>query len=406
MTNRKSKKNIILMIALAVSLVSLAGILAVLHFGSVREAPSQENTEAAEAEPKAEDADADEPSDILFFASDYQIRPEWDAPSETLAAILQKVKEDGKTPTNAVYCGDYTNDDRLHDYQLSPEDNISEIRGITTEIFGNISHDDMIFVQGNHDKLTESISETGLHEYDGYLVYVLNTEYDFPWKQGRSTEFKSRVIAASEEMRDCFDELIKKGEKRPVFIAGHVPLHFTARTSSMHDTGDNMYAEYIFDAVNEAAGTLDIVYLFGHNHTKGWDCYMGGGSVFKTAGDTVLIPDAGNRTVNTDTYSEEILNFTYMNAGYVGHYLNCGADEVNNGTSDQYHAADETLTGTICEIYQDEMVITRYSKEGVHRLSGAGEGDPYKGGIDAGLIGSQHYSSEKTSPAHINRKRS
>lgn len=343
------------------------------------------------------------PHETLVFASDYQYQGGWDEPSATLTALLEQVKSAGAVPTNIIYCGDYTNDEVLQNYQLSPDDSIQEIRDIAAEECSTVSQDNMIFVQGNHDKLTEAVSDTGLHEYDNYLVYVLNTQYSFPWKQGKDPAAKERVISASEEMKACFDDLIARGETRPVIIAGHVPLHFTARTSSKHSTGDNMYASYIFDAVNEAGESLDILYLFGHNHSKGWDCYLGGSSVFRQAGEEILVPSAGNNTSSTDDFTVNKLNFTYMNAGYTGYYMNCGPAELNKGRRGDYTAADETLTVTTCEIRPDELVITRFSAEGQHPLSWDGEGDPYKGGIDAGLIGSEFYSTRKDSPAHIQR---
>ena len=52
-----------------------------------------------------------------------------------------------------------------------------------------------------------------------------------------------------------------------------VPLHFTGRTSSLYD-----------------------------------------------AGDTILIPDHSKKSGGvTDYYTEETLNFTYLNAGYIGY---------------------------------------------------------------------------------------
>lgn len=359
------------------------------------------------AEQPAEPAAAEEPqgpSDVLFFFSDYQEEPGWPAPSENLAEILRSAGADGKTITNAICCGDYTNDRKLHDYQLSPDASVEEIRSVVAEECASVPQDDMLFVQGNHDRMSDTLNETGLYEYDGYLVYVLDTQYDFPWKQGRDTAFKEYVKSAAEDMKACFDGLIEKGETRPVFIAGHVPLQFTARTSSRHTTGDNMYASYIFDVVNEAGKTLDIVYLFGHDHSKGWDCYLGGACVFRQPGDGILIPDAGDNSVSTDSYTEETLSFTYMNAGYVGYYMNCGTEELDAGTAGDYHAADETLTGTVCEIMPDELVITRYSADGRHTLGAAGEADPYRGGVDEGLIDPTHYSREISGPAHIKRK--
>lgn len=335
----------------------------------------------------------------ILFASDYQAQRGFDEPRETLAKLLKSVSADGIEADAAVFCGDYTNDRVLHDYQLSPEDSIAEIRSTIRENAPYVRADKMLFVQGNHDKMTESISTTGLHEYKNYLVYVLNTEEDYPWKQGKVPGCYDKVKAASEEMQKCFAELIEKGESRPVFIAGHVPLHYTARTSSKHSTGDNLYSSLIFDAVNEAAESLDIIYMYGHNHSKGWDCYMGGASVFKPKGETLLLPVFKEDAANTDTYEEKKLNFTYMNAGYTGYYINC--DPAQDRA--EFKAADEALTCTVCDIYNDRIEIRRYDEKGMHLLGADGEANPYKGGIDSGLIDGKYYSKKNDSPAVIKR---
>ena len=340
----------------------------------------------------------------VFFASDYQAEPGMQTPADSLAQILDAADKDDRDPDTVVMCGDYTNDRQLHDYQLSPEDSISEIRYLAGAEYPYLDDEDMLFVQGNHDALTESISASGLHEFDDYLIYVLNTENDFPWKQGKVPGSEDKVRAAAESLRTCLDELKAEGETRPVFIAGHVPLHFTARTSSKHTTGDNLYSSLIFDVVNDAAGSLDIIYLFGHDHSKGWDCYLGGSSVFREAGDTILIPQYEPGTLTTDNYTEEILDFTYMNAGYTGYYMNCGTEEYDSGELEQYKAADDTLTGTVFEVMPDRIMIRRYAADGPHPLGWDGEADPYKGGIDTGLIEESAYSVRTPDEVQIMRK--
>ena len=339
----------------------------------------------------------------LFFASDYQEEPGFDAPADTLRAVLSAAKADGKSIDKVIMCGDYSNDSKLHDYQVNPDGAIEEIKGIVSSVYPEAVGEKALFVQGNHDKMTERITPTGLYEEDDYLIYILNTEEDFPWKQGKTAGCLAKVRKSAAEMKECFDGLIEKGETRPVFIAGHVPLHFTARTSSRHSTGDNLYSSLIFDVVNEAAKSLDIVYVHGHNHSKGWDCYMGGSCAFKAPGDTILIPAFTEDKITTDDYTEETLNFTYLNAGYTGYYMNCGSKERENEGLEKYKAADETLTGTVAEIYRDKIVLSRYDSKGVHALGSKGAADPYKGGIDAGLISESSYSKETQSPHEIKR---
>ena len=399
-------------------LIALLCCLCIMGCGKSQDTGQQPTSEAkattVETEKAAEPED-DEPLATVFFVSDYQQQDGWSAPADTLAGILSAVSNAGQKPETFAFLGDYTNDAHLHDYQLSPEGSIEEIRRVVEETFPEVSvtrgeagdlagGPNMVFVQGNHDAMGESITPTGLLEYDDYLIYVLNTENDFPWKQGKTAGCLDKVKKASAEMKKCFDELVERGEKRPVFIAGHVPLQFTARTSSKHTTGDNLYSSLVFDVVNEAGKSLDIIYLFGHNHSKGWDCYLGGASVYRGVGDVLLVPEFDEKKANTDRFNERNLNFTYMNAGYTGYYMNCGPAELEAGQLDQYHGADETLTGTVFQIWPDRLVVNRYSADGVHSLGWEGQGDPYKGGIDADLIDEKYYSQRVESPQKIARK--
>lgn len=345
---------------------------------------------------------SDELLETLFLGSDYQPENGWNPPSETLTALLQAAEDDGKEIDDVIICGDYSNDRVLHDYQISPDPAIDEIKSIVQEECPRVTPENMIFVQGNHDRMSDQITDSGLHEFDDYLVYVLNTEADYPWKQGKTAGALKKVKHTAAAMRECFDGLIEKGETRPVIIAGHVPLHFTGRTSSLHTTGDNLYSSIIFDAVNEAAKDLNITYFFGHNHSKGWDCYLGMSCVFKKAGDSILLPEFDDSDIISDRYTVETLNFTYLNAGYLGYCMNCSPYESDAGLLDHYKAADNTLTATICEIYSDRIVLTRYSEGGVYQMSSAGDANPYRD--DSAMIPQEYYSEQVDSPQEIKRK--
>ena len=397
----KSRGKIKLWIVLALLVACVAASVFILKLGGRTGEQPPVSTEDT-AETAKEEAKDESPDAVIFAASDYQEDSHFEEPGDTLRGLIKAVRKDGKEPDAALFCGDYTNDAKLHDYQLSPEDSIDEIRKVVDEE-SSVGDEDTIFIQGNHDKLTESIAEDGLHEFDDYLIYVLNTEDDFPWKQGVTPGCLAKVTKSSEEMKECFDRLIRAGEKRPVIITGHVPLHYTARTSSRHTTGDNLYSSLIFDVVNSAAADLDIIYLFGHNHSKGWDCYLGGSSVYMAPGDTMLLPVYDESRVTTNEFTESTINFTYMNAGYTGYYMNCGPGEYSSDPDSQFRAADETLTCSVIEVYEDRIEITRYDKDGKHQLGAAGEADPYKGGIDDGLIGPEHYSKAVEGTAVIER---
>lgn len=336
-----------------------------------------------------------EPLATILFASDYQVQEGWGEPKDNLTNIIKAAKRDEKNIDEVIICGDYTNDS----YKLSPEESIGEIKEVIQAECTGITSDNILFVQGNHDRLTESISASGLHEFKDYLVYVVNTEKDFPWKQGKTAGSLSKVRNTAEEMETCLDELIENGEIRPIIIASHVPLHFSGRTASLHATGDNLYSSLVFNVVNEKAKSLNIIYIFGHNHSKGWDCYLGQSCVYMAIGDNILIPEYAEKDSASDKYTVEELNFTYMNAGYIGYCMSCSPKEADAETVEQYKAADDTLTATICEIYADNVLLTRYSEEGVYPLGSAGCANSYYD--DSHLIPEKYYSKKVNSPQTV-----
>lgn len=300
------------------------------------------------------------PLATLFFASDYQYEAGFSPaqPSATLTSILGSVTAAGKTVNTAVFCGDYTNSGG-YNYDASAVSAISEIEGIVDTNLGTSV--DTVYLQGNHDLYDSSLmAPTGAVEYDDYIVYVINTQGSNPWMQG-ATGSAAIMRATANALQTYLNGLIAANDTRPVFIATHVPLHMTSRTSSRYSTnnGDNMYSSYLFDVINEAAQQLDIVFFYGHNHSHGWDSYLGGSTAYLPVGATIYIPDInGVSTAYTNQYTAETLNFTYMNAGFLGY--------------NSYSSADDTLTGTVIELYGDSIVLNRYSADGVHRVGSAG----------------------------------
>lgn len=388
----KNKILAIITIVMAVVVVGLGVVMVGAAGGKDKEPATTQPiviTEPEEAEEPTEPPEetSGELQATLFFASDYQ-EADQGKPADNLKGILEAVKKDKPKLDGAVFCGDYSNVSGQDNYQITPEPAIAEIKDIVKGAYPDLAEENMIFTQGNHDPLTISIKSPGIHEFDDYILYVNNTEIDFPWQQGKTSGCLYKVKHTAEVMEIRLNKLIEAGEKRPIIIVQHVPLHFTARTSSKAGTGDNLYSSLVFDVVNKAAKDLNIVYVTGHNHSNGWDNYIGGSCYFKKPGDPILIPEYDSNQTTTDTYKKETLNFTYLNAGYTGY---CKSD-----------AVDDTLTGTVCEIYNNTIAFTKYSSEGVHPLSAAG--GACKDPDDTDLIPSDNYSTQIESPQKIKRK--
>lgn len=326
-----------------------------LSIQAAQEAQSDGNAQEVPPE-ETEPVPDPEPLTTVFFASDYQQEDGYPVPAETLKALLDTLTEQDIVINHAVFGGDYSNVHGKSNYNYGPNANIWEIRQIVADHTEHVDPDDIVFVQGNHDMMTDMVTRPGLHDYGDYLVYVLNAQTEYPWRQGYAHE-EETVRSSAERLSACLQGLIEAGDDRPVFIASHVPLHYTGWTSSFKDRGDNLYASYVFDAVNEAAQTLDIVFLVGHNHAVGWDSYLGGGCLYLGIGDTMIVADHSGGGTVTDTYTANELNFTYLNYGYIGYV---------EGYS------DTSLSCTIAQIYPDKITMTRYGTEGMLPMGAAG----------------------------------
>ena len=335
----------------------------------------------------------------LLFCSDFQTGTEVspyqsvsDVP-ESLTSVMTNISkaiyDDGVTKIDRVLAvGDYTAYTGRYNYDADATIGIQAFKNIIQNRWTDT--DQFLFIQGNHDQANYPFDE-GANEYEDYIVYCINTTYNssemggFPWMQG-STGSEAQVKKAAEKLGDYLDSCITAGETRPIFLMVHLPLHFSGRTSSLYGNGDNLYSSYLFDVINTAAEDLDIVYLYGHNHSKGWDNYIGGSRVFKQPGDTILIPDLTKKSGSTtDSYTKEELNFTYMNAGYIGYFHDATA-------------ADE-LTATVCRIYDDKLVLSRYSEDGLIDIGSVGKNNTRYN--DSAMIPATELTQATASPVQI-----
>ena len=167
-----------------------------------------------------------------------------------------------------------------------------------------------MYVQGNHDSANAVLTPTGFYKYKNFVVYVIN-EDDFISGQGSKSGYDGTVKALASKVADELTIMKQNGDKRPVFVATHVPLHHSSRSSY----GDNLYGKYLFDVLNEYGNDLDIIFLFGHNHSNNFDDYVGGAVNYLAKGEKIRIPIPDATQMGVNGYTEETLNFTYMNYG-------------------------------------------------------------------------------------------
>lgn len=292
----------------------------------------------------------------LIACSDFQNSDGNIDASRNLLPIIDQIKKSGTETADGFFCcGDYSRGGTLEDVTVT-EQGISHIQNAVGNM---VNEEDMVFVQGNHDSplyYDTGLSPSGNNDSkDGsYGVFVIHNQ-DYTWKNPD----ESRIKLTAQNLINYLNEKLNTGYDKPIFVLSHLPLHYTMRTAN---DGDAKYASYIFNALNSAAKKgLNIIYLYGHDHSNGWDDYMGGSSVFVKKGDKLLI---AKNDKSAKAYQN--LQFTYLNAGFIGYY-------------DNHNGADDALTMTVFKINGSEVKISRYSKDGIHDLKSKGVTNAYKG---------------------------
>lgn len=309
------------------------------------------------------------PVTTVIAASDFQpYHSTKDDPEQGqlyLQTILRQMKKDGYDIEGALFCGDYSKKGNTWgsvNVALNNAGVAAIMEVLETEL--GLGHESAVFVQGNHDpSFTKGLDPSGANDTEHYGVYVLH-EDDYQWKQGSDlkpgitksgnddNDSKETTLATAAALEAYLKEKTEQKYTKPIFVCAHVPLHFSYRTQAL-STLDNIYAKFIFDVLNEYAKQLNIIFLFGHNHSDTHDDYIGGGSVYLPVGDTILVPDEGDG----NNFGKYTLNFTYMNAGYLGYY-----DGWCEGSG---------LSSTVFRIYEDRVEVARYSYEETDDVPGA-----------------------------------
>lgn len=257
--------------------------------------------------------------------------------------ILAQMKKAGLSdPDSVLVGGDFS---KIWPDYATP--GVQGLKDAYAAVYPDENPASVICIQGNHDFASVGFTRTGLYDMGAYWLYAIN-ENDFPWNQFLRLPLRIKNLA--EKMDRELTALIESGDRRPVMVLTHVPLHHTDRTGY----GDNMYSSYIFNVLNKAGQKLDIVFLFGHNHSGDYDDYIGGTVNFLAPGDTIRIPLPDKK--GEDCYTSEKLNFTYTNCGYVGY----------SGNGTENGSTDVLTVGTV-QIMKNKLRFIKYSENGLIR---------------------------------------
>lgn len=309
-----------------------------------------------------------EPPTVIITGSDFQGSSHEQSKNNVINIIYQ-IQEDNYDINGVIFCGDYTA--KLNNNPQDSEEGITYLKQSIEENNITLNDNNLVLVQGNHDPIgTNGLSSFGNNDdkLNRYGCFVIN-EDNYMWMQGKNTS-NGNILTTDDELEIkktslALEEYLNKKEEqnfyKPIFIASHLGLHYSLRC---YEDGDTHYAKYIFDVLNNHPN-LNIIYLFGHNHSHGWDNYLGGSSIFLTKGDEIYLSTLEN---NYACY-KDTLNFTYMNAGYTGYYT----------TDNPLDGACDILSMSLFEIYDNEVKIKRYSEDGQVNLKEVGVLNTRKG---------------------------
>ena len=346
-------------------------IMVLSMIGCSQENPSNiDQTQQNDGEQLEVEQQSEQEPITVIACSDFQNPGGSEEGANTVSSILSIIKESHPEADGFICAGDYDYDMSIYIGEETTVDGVSSLSNTIEQVYPDIKH--MVYTSGNHDVYSaDGLSESGDNDPEdgGYGVYAIN-EDDYMWASnpGYSESYSGKtaqeiISGTAAGLEEYLSEKASEQFTQPIFIVSHLPLHYNLRTRL---DGDAMYANLIFDVVNKyAEAGLNIIYLYGHDHSNGWDDYLGGSAVFLHTGDSINIAQSSKFV-----FDEEKLAFTYMNAGFVGYY-------------DNHNGADDALTMSVFEIYDDRVEISRYDSEGMHNLKSAGVHNFYKGESDS-----------------------
>ncbi len=301
---------------------------------------------------------AAEKETILIAGSDFQVSSH---NTTRIEQVLNTLAIHGITKADgAFFCGDYTLNS-VDENQGQSSYGLGTLKRLFTPIVGN----NMTFVQGNHDpEDTEGLSKAGNNDPASrkYGAYVIHEDQYLQYNWVNSDKVVEQTAA---DLKKYLDEKVRVGWNKPIFILSHVGLHWGNRTIK---EGSAIYGEKLVDVLNEGGQKgLNIIFLYGHDHSGGIADFMGGAAIYLKKGDAMEVCTGQKKEHHSRT-----INFTYMNAGYIGYY---STDEPT---------CDATVTMSVFRIKGNEVIITRYdgnvnlakNQYGIHNLKSAGVWHP------------------------------
>ncbi|MCR5306688.1 MAG: metallophosphoesterase [Oscillospiraceae bacterium] len=285
------------------------------------------------------------PDSVMTFSD---IHEEYHFIGDAIAAVMQETG--GYIPSLVICSGDFVNGPTAY--------RDTELNRYFPQIVSGLGGLDAVFVAGNHDSAeaaammsaaaglgaSPELSPAGGLIFDGESEAVAAGGRNSRFAQGIVTygiNFASVVRNEASDPYYTYESVIGDTERflqetaadyhgELVIISAHSGLHVigmqpeseTAYQSQLRAwLGDNIYnvdmAYELAETINRYAEQydMDIIYLFGHNHSRGET------ELFLTDGDRLISP----RCYSDRSFGSMTLHFTYANAGYLSSVIGSAA---------------------------------------------------------------------------------
>jgi hypothetical protein len=245
----------------------------------------------------------------------------------------------GMIPALIVCTGDWA-DDYYSESHAGADDDLAALKESTyndyilriTALVGGI---DIVFVAGNHDNsdaardasiaadLGADIDENGVgviynSNYDsdsvgtsaandGLIVFGINFDalVDKSYASGYSYD---NVLPKLEAF---LEDLLPKYNGELVVISSHAGLHKLSGDGATAKDYNINNASKVVELLNEYGQYMDILFLFGHDHSKGES------ELFLEPGETITTVKDYNGGGDNMITDEVVINFSYGHAGYI-----------------------------------------------------------------------------------------
>ncbi len=296
-----------------------------------------------------------------------------------LQGVLNAIKNAGLPVSSVTSAGDAFSVNEDDDEEHGP------YTGLTSTLTGYIQSIFSVpvsYVWSDHDRYAVQEDDTTLLDKTSRLVYgagadgVYGTDddanyYVYSLSMGDLCSYDRynagfNTDSGNSRVDNGFTDSVEKAisffqadtaklkKNRPLLIASHQPL--------FDNRNDNAFAELWFDAINEVAKEMDVVFFHGHNHkydAVATDYYYAKGSTMPVAtlsGWDDYQTDDGWQYNNDLQSTSKVLNFTHLCAGYLSP---SSTGSVNASTTRQGTAMAVT-------IYENTINFTTYSENGVY----------------------------------------